>query len=642
MRRRGVRVVLVAALLLAGCTHGGGHAPRSSITDRSNDELAKFLPTLADYPWTGWNIVQRIGPPPKAQTPRQPMTVEPAGCDHPPYSEASQIAARTSALATSLGPTGFGGEASVAFLRDPPSHDLVADTRAWAKRCANYVEKYVPAEPGEVPGPAAPTSISILPDRHIEGVDVLAVHLTDNREHRFQPEGSRESVVYVARVRGIVVAGLRHDSGSVLDEVFGATIRRLKDDQPAPRPLSGTIGSASLKGRSDQELSELLPSIVDVPKGWSVGQTSPIVGARALDYQTEGSTDPKGCNAIPFMNEGAPRDDIGRDYREIATAAAVHDDTDSAVGGLDEWQSGTDRVRLHIEISSTDVIDQTKFWAHQCGNYRGLGAESDGSVELKSETVDGQDVYAVHLKRANPRNFDFWMLLARVRGVLVTAQSSSPQPSALLRTTIDHLRHAVFSGPASPVRQDRFNPEDDPPGTMPLPQPSAAASDELARVAEGMLVNPERYHFGGYLPGDAEVRSPDYLHFRSPTGSIACTWRRFSLYCDVPDGTYPRTPKPAGQHGDWRDTVVNFGWGRVVNGVFDDDPLVYAESNVLAYGSTIRLETDPDATECLMERDGLTCVTYTGRRIGMHLSREDLTPLPVTDALEKDNRAEPK
>lgn len=84
VRRRGVRVVLVAALLLAGCTHGGGHAPRSSITDRSNDELAKFLPTLADYPWTGWNIVQRIGPPPKAQTPRQPMTVEPAGCAPPP------------------------------------------------------------------------------------------------------------------------------------------------------------------------------------------------------------------------------------------------------------------------------------------------------------------------------------------------------------------------------------------------------------------------------------------------------------------------------------------------------------------------------------------------------------------------------
>ncbi|ORB76412.1 hypothetical protein BST46_30275, partial [Mycobacterium timonense] len=82
-----------------------------------------------------------------------------------------------------------------------------------------------------------------MPDRHIEGVDVLAVHLTDNREHRFQPEGSRESVVYVARVRGIVVAGLRHDSGSVLDEVFGANIRQQKDDQPAPRTLKGTIGS---------------------------------------------------------------------------------------------------------------------------------------------------------------------------------------------------------------------------------------------------------------------------------------------------------------------------------------------------------------------------------------------------------------
>jgi hypothetical protein len=89
----------------------------------------------------------------------------------------------------------------------------------------------------------------------------------------------------------------------------------------------------------------------------------------------------------------------------------------------------------------------------------------------------------------------------------------------------------------------------------------------------------------------------------------------------MPRGGYPRTPKPAGQQGDWRDSVVELGWGRVANGVFTDDP---------------------GSTECLMERDGLTCIAADDNRIGMHLSRQDLTPLRGTDALNDDTRSQPK
>jgi hypothetical protein len=42
----------------------------------------------------------------------------------------------------------------------------------------------------------------------------------------------------------------------------------------------------------------------------------------------------------------------------------------------------------------------------------------------------------------------------------------------------------------------------DAPGTMPWPAPTAAATDTLARIAQGALFNPEQYHFGDYLPGD--------------------------------------------------------------------------------------------------------------------------------------------
>jgi hypothetical protein len=642
---RRIAAAAVAALVVSGCTHGGVAPPRlPSIAERSDAELAKFLPALADYPWDGWNVVQRIGPPPRPPEGSWRTIAQPSGCDTPPYAEAARIAATTHGVETSLGPTGFGGEASVGLLHEAPGHDVVADTRIWAKRCANYLTTAIPPDTAEHPDPGDPTAVSVLPDRRIEGVDVLVLQLTDNREHRYQPEGTRESVVYVATVRGIVVTGRRHDSGYVLDDVFAATIRRLNDERPSPRPLSDTVGTDSLTRRSDEQLSQLLPSVFDLPAGWTVGQTSPTTGAREQDYEEEPPVDPPGCDVIPFMNENTPRDDLGRGFREIATATAVHDDRDYSVGGLDGWQADADQVRLHIEKPGIDIVEQTTAWARTCAKYQGMQDSSDaGSVDLTSTTLDGQQVYAVHLKRVSPTNFDFWTLLTRVRGILLTAQSTTSQPSTLVRTAIDHLRHAAFTGTPAPThhegRHDPFG--EDPPGTVPLPAPSAAATAQLSRIATGALVDPEPYHVGGYLPGDPLTRSPDYLHFRSPTGSIVCTWRRYSLYCDVPHGTYPRTPKPAGVRGDWRETLVQFGWDRVVNGVAADQPLVYAESTVLPYGSTIRLGTDSDA-ECLMEPDGLTCISYWDKRIGLHLSRQGLTPLPVTDAVKQDTRATPR
>lgn len=625
--RRAVHSI-VAAVLLAGCAPA--EPPPATPPEAG---LTAFLPSVADYPWTGWNIVQQIGSASDTDTVPE-RTAEPADCARVPFAEPGRIAARAIARHTSLGPTGFGGEASVVLFDPQASRDLIADTRAWAQRCADYVEWY--GASGEDRGPGMPTSVSVLAPHRIAGVDVLRLLFTDNRERRFQPEGSRESVVYLARVGDVVVGGRRHDSGSVLDDVFAATLRRLTENRPAPRPLADTAGTADLRGYSDADLSRLLPVAADLPAGWSVGHTSPTVAARIDDYGPEGRTDPPDCATIPFLNERAPRADIGRDFREIATAEARSEAPVGLPGGLDQWQSTARQVRLNIEDPAVDVIEATKRWAQQCATYRGVDERaSDGSADLVATTVVGHEAYAVHLKRSLPTNFDFWTILTRVRGVLVTALSPSEEPGELLRATVEHLRDASFDTAPAPLDYHRYPgpsrvPFDDPPGEMPLREPSAEEARKLAEVTEGTIVDAERYHVGGYLPGDPATRTPDYLHFRSPTGSIVCTWRKYSLLCDVPAGTYPRTPKPPGHEDDWRDSVVNFGWERVVNGVVAEDPPIYAESEVLPYASTIWLEDGPDPTACRMERDGLTCVAGGTRPVGMHLSRDDLTPLRVT------------
>ncbi|HLS00308.1 MAG TPA: hypothetical protein VK069_11990 [Mycolicibacillus parakoreensis] len=617
---------VIAALLLAAC------APTPSPPQAAPDDgLAGYLPSLADYPWTGWNVVQLVGAPGETDPPPA-RTAEPAGCEQAPFTEPGRIAARTVARHTSLGPTGYGGEASVVLFDPQASRDLIAQTRAWARRCAVYVEWYS----GEDRGPGMPTSVSVLPARRIAGVDVLRVLFTDNREQRFQAEGSRESVVYLARVGDVVVGGRRHDSGPVLDDVFGVTLRRLTAHRRAPRPLADTAGTADLRGYSDADLSRLLPVAGDLPAGWTVGHTSPTVAARIDDYGPEGSTDPRDCATIPFMNERAPRADVGHDFREVATAEARSDATGGLPGGLDHWQSEARQVRLNIEDPTVDVIEATKRWAQQCATYRGVGRQpTEGSVDLVPTTVAGHEAYAVRLTRSLPTNFDFWTILTRVRGVLVTALSPSDEPGELVRATVEHLRDASFDTAPAPLDYHPYpGPSpiifDHPPGEMPLREPSAEEARKLADVAHGAIVDAERYHVGGYLPGDPTTRTPDYLHFRSPTGSIVCTWRTYSLFCDVPAGTYPKTPKPRDHEDDWNASVVNFGWERVVNGVVAEEPVVYAESEVLPYGSTIRLEDDPDATACRMERDGLTCVVGGTRPVGMHLSRDDLTPLRVT------------
>lgn len=640
----------VAVLVVAACAHGG-RGPRRvpDVAARSDAELAKFLPAVADYPWNGWNVVQRVGRPPKPEDGSWTTTAQPSGCDTPPYADPGRIAASSLGRELSFGPSGFGGEASIGLLHPAPGSDLLAETSAWAKRCATHVVISEPPGPDRGDGTRTPEAVSVLPTRHIEGVDVFVVQLTDNRDDRYQTEGTRESQVYLANVRGIVVAGRRHDTGFVLDQLFTTTLRRLEDDRPAPHPLSDKVGADSLTQHSDAELSRLLPTVFDLPAGWSIGQSSPLIDTREPDHYVP-PTDPPGCDGLPYEGGSSSRDDVSRPSRDelgrafgvIASASAEHDDKGFTVGP----EGGNEgSVRFDVEKPGADTIEDAKAWARRCAWFRGMKDDRDGgSIDSTTTLVDGQQVVAVRLTHPGPAGDKLWTLLTRIRGVLVTAISATDQPSTLLRAAIDHLRHGDLTGPpaVAPRFDERVDPNTDPPGTVPIPPATAATDSTLARVAAGRLVNPEPYHFGGYQTGDPMTRSPDYQHFRSPTGSIFCTWRRFALYCDVPHGTYPRTPKPAGLQGDWRDDYVELGWDRVVNGIAAPDPLVYAESNVLPYGSTIRLGQDPGEAECLMQSDGLTCIHYWDKRIGMHLSRENLAALPVPDALSQPTGAEPK
>lgn len=445
--RSGWALLGVLALVLTACSPHRSPST-ASLADRSDAELAVFLPTLTDYLADGresWNVQQRVGPQPARSGQSSPVG-EPAGCSDPPYDQKKNVAAEATGRTTNLGPTGFGGEASVRILRDP-SGDLTDAARAWAKRCHDYRVTYPGAES------ASPTAVSVLPATRVDGVDVLRIHLTDNRDHRFQPEGTRESVVSLARVRGVVVYGYAHDVDDRTDELVTATIRRLLSGMASSKPVSGKPGTDSLIGRSDGELAQLLPTVADMPEGWLLGQTAPVLGARSLDYQSDGVTYPRGCDAPPFMNHQAPRADIGRDFREVATVTTAKQRNDLyALGSFDGPVDTDDTVRLNIERPAVDVISETRFWARQCTSYAEVdsGASSARKIRGTVELLPGappdpnaDETVSVHVKRTGPRDFDFTASALRVRGVLmVTLPALGQNRSPLLQQTLDNLRTA--------------------------------------------------------------------------------------------------------------------------------------------------------------------------------------------------------
>lgn len=609
--------VTSGVLLLAGC----GHAPTSqpaepTVSGPSNEQLARFLPVLADYPGPSWNVTLTIGASDPVPGPYldPTSTVDPAECADIPFQRSDLVAASSDGIVQN-GIAGDSGEAAVRIMRERPGTDLITESVSWAKRCHEYRVMLSSSTPGE-PAGSNPTAVSALPPVHVNGIEVTRIHITDNREHRYQGEGTRESVISLARVGGLVVVGYRHDRSDEAAAILALTIDRLSSNKPLPKPLSDKVTVTPLITRTDKELQRLLPSAQDVPAGWSVLQRSPIIRDG-----TEDGEDPSGCMRFPFDNRVGWRSDLHRNFREIASVSeqrTVNERIDR------------DTVTLAIENPGASVIEETSKWAKECGH----------KIET-SEQLAGISTTSVHIKGSLKSKIDYTASLMRVRGLLVvTTPAMELQGSQLTRQTVDNLRHAQFdTPPTGPDPMPQFpDPYARPPGDVKLPAPTAEATAKLTRVGQGALVDTVPYHVGGYLPSDSPTRSSDdYLHFSSPSGAISCTWRKYSLFCEVPQGTYPRTPKPAELQGGWQDSVVSFGWGGLQNGVSADDPIVYAVSNELPYGNTIRLQ---DGTECLMQTDGLTCVDY-GKRIGFHLSRDDLTPLTATGALANDTRPQP-
>ncbi|WP_236737493.1 hypothetical protein [Mycobacteroides franklinii] len=515
--------------------------------------------------------------------------------------------------------------ATVRIMRQSPGADLVDESVQWAKRCHEYQINYPSTGPGDQAS-ADPTAVSILPATTIDGTQITRIHLTDNREHRFQPEGTRESMVSLAQVGDIAVVGYRHDDDTDADTILALTIGRLKTGQPESKPLSDKIDDSLLGGRPDKEIQRLLPSALDLPPEWTVSQSTPILGEREGE-EGPSTTVPPSCQRTPYEHDGWSTD-TDRDFREIGAVTTDQNKNQRIV---------SETARLGIEKPGTSVIVETTNWARDCRTYttgNGSSHPSDVTIDLLPTTeLDGIEITSVHVKGDTSNLIDYTASLFRVRGILViTKPAVTLQNTTLSKQIINNLQHAKYDTPSAVAYR---GPYDRWPGELKQPAPTFQTTEKLARVARGVLVDPEQYRPGGYMPGDAKTTNPDYLHFRSPTGSIACTFRKYVLFCDVPRGTYPRTPKPTDLQGNWSDTTVSFGYdGGIDNGVATNDPIVYAESNTLEYGRTIRLQ---DGIECLMERDGLTCVDYS-TRTGMHLSRDDLTPLAADETLITDKR----
>ncbi|MBS9533001.1 hypothetical protein KIH27_05285 [Mycobacterium sp. M1] len=651
MRHRWIHLI-VTALLLTACA-----PPGTTPTSREpgHTQPADFLPTLADYAMAdddSWAIQQRVEAG-RIDTgllvESWPHRTDPPGCDDPPYGRIDGTAAETVGREINLGPVGLGSEVSIRIIRGAAT-TLLSDTRDWAKRCRDT--RLMFDEDGGNPY-VRPTAISVLPQRDVDGVEVLRILLTDNRENRFQTEGTRDRIVSLASVNGLTVYEHSHGAGELADRLLALTIRRLLTDTPPALPEAHHSADSSLARRSDIEIARLLPPITRLQGNWALTQALPVLHARPEYYLPEPAISPTGCDASPFNNISnlAPRADLNRGFREVATAtAAKPGQSDYLAGAFDSFRNTDDTVRLGIEGPGVDVIAETAAWARRCATYTETGPpehKTRGTVELLPiEPPAGvDDIVSVHLAQTGTYDPDLTASIMRIRGLLVvTLPAVGRQSSPLFEQTLTNLRNAEFTETPPPTRPPEPDYEAEPPGRVALPAPTDEATERLGRVATGTLVDSEPYHFSGYMPGDAKVRSPDTLYFHSPTGSINCAFRQHygGLTCAVPAGSYPRNPTPADARGTWFDDYVHFGRDTITNGMSAYLPYVDAEATVLPYGSTIRLTSDAPngGTECLMARDGLTCVDYD-TRVGLHLSRDDLTPLVGTEALRIDDRNEP-
>lgn len=612
--RAGYLVAAALLLVVSGCAQPRQSTPvAADVAGLSNRELTRFLPTLADYPGPSWDLTLTAGASNRQQGPYidPSSSVEPAECAAVPFLRSDLVAASSDGVVQN-GIAGDAGSAAVRIMRERPGVDLIAESLAWAKRCREYRISYS----NFATAPGAPTAISVLPPRQVEGAVVTRIHFTDNRAKLYQGEGSRESVVSLARVHGLVVVGYHHDRAQEAAAILALTIRRLSSNHVASKPSSDKPDTSALNQRTDKELEQLLPSVTDAPDGWTILQSSPIIA-----YSTQDGESATGCSRLPFANEADSRSDTRRDFRQIATVSAASTSDGTNVRSA---------VTIGLEIPDVSVITETTLWANQCG----LEA-------LPTPPLDGIAVTSFRIRERTDTTPERTVSLLKVRKLLViTEPALTQQKTQLAHQSIENLLHAQFAtAPTGPDPMPTYpDPHTPPPGYLPLPEPTVEATTTLARVGQGTLVNSEPYHMGGYMPGDSLIRSPDdYLHFHSPSGAITCDWRKYTLICDTPHGTYPRTPKPADLQGIWQDSVSILNWYGLISGTAGDDPIVYAVSNVLPYGSTLRLTDD---TECRMDRDGLTCVDYA-KRIGLHLSRTDLTPLAATKALTNDTRPQP-
>ncbi|WP_109475918.1 hypothetical protein [Mycobacteroides immunogenum] len=290
------RAVLVAALVVAGCGHGTAPTVGPDLAGRSNEQLARFLPVLADYSGAVWEIRQKIGldDHPIGAYIDPSAAIEPAGCADIPFQRSDLIAASTDGSVPNA-IAGNSGEASVRIMRDQRGSDLIAESLDWARRCHEYRQNYPSSGPND-PALANPTAVSVLPPMQVDGIAVTRIHLTDNREHRFQAEGTRESVVSLARVRGVVVVGRRHDNNRDAADILAHTINRLRADEPVSKPLSDNADAGlPLTNRSDKELQQLLPAAIDLPADWQIDQSTPVI-RDGTDGTSTSATIPANCD----------------------------------------------------------------------------------------------------------------------------------------------------------------------------------------------------------------------------------------------------------------------------------------------------------------------------------------------------------
>ncbi|MGL6235305.1 MAG: hypothetical protein ACRC20_08160 [Segniliparus sp.] len=446
---------------------------RHSHAGRSSQELAAFLPTIADFPTASTlELAQGEADDFKRMTIGSGRT-EPPGCVDPPMFDGASAEHATAWLnRVSLQHL---PETAFRLANAAPGEDLLAEAKDWAKRCARYDGNF-----GSWPGPGAVEALPppVQPQNQNGADGTVRLAITTNLRWFGDTEPAERRYLFFAQVGPTLVGaatdllragdedGARLAEGQ-LERGLRLITARLRAGDPNREPPRKPA-QPDLAAWPKTDLARLLPQARVLPEGWGLVQNVPTRDERKAKPGEKPYTAPAAVCASPFPQQRPKAQGwLPNDGDEPAAANFQNSYggglrplvSEGAIGGGDRTAEDEPRnatVTLYQEDPGFDVFDRARSFVQGCARFAQNGAEAceagaaPGAVEALALPALGATEVSGFRRTSECGHAVEIVEFARARGLVVVAQfkgatdgaSSLPVLETMLREAVSRIQRA--------------------------------------------------------------------------------------------------------------------------------------------------------------------------------------------------------